>query len=106
MLAVVVPPFKFASPCSSRAAQRSAASCRPRVNDPGPHTKCKYLHVRAAVSEVGEYSLFQVIAPIYHGDVLPATLAIRYPAIGRYFSQPFSADLSTRGFAIVQTICV
>ena len=30
-----------------RAAQ--LASCRPRVNDPGPHTKCKYLHEQLSV---------------------------------------------------------
>ena len=56
---------KFAFPFVAfrRTAQRWAASCRSCVNDPGPHTKCKYLHVRAAVSE-GEYSLFQVMAPI------------------------------------------
>lgn len=40
---------KFASlyVAFERAAQ--LASCRPRVNDPGPHTKCKYLHEQLSV---------------------------------------------------------
>ena len=67
--------------------------------------KCKYLHVRAAASE-GEYSLFQVIAPIYRGGVLACyasdTLSCHRQIL---FSPPLCRSLA-RGSANVRTICV
>lgn len=52
-------PTGFASPVWATLSGTAGLPC---VNDPGAHTKCKYLHARAAVSE-GAYTLFQVMTP-------------------------------------------